>query len=467
MALLLQNGIALSQTNSPVSGDYRASSSPARWTLHLHGGASTANLCKIDSPDYKLSDLPCANFAVNGSKVSFSVPPVHASFVGEMSADHRVLSGVWDQGIPIPLTFMQSMPADAATLKPQLTAVDSMLTSEFTKSPIGSVTVGVVSERGLIWTRSYGFAEMAQHRPASEKTLYRIGSITKMFTGLMLEQLAEANKVHLSDPVQKYYPAINDVQGQVPGGSSITLIQLGLHTAGLSREPDDMWKFMQGPAAHWQDTLASALPRVHHIFEPGTRISYSNVGYAVLGAALAAAAGESYTGYVSAHIFAPLGMTHSSFDLNPAMRADLAQGYQVDGPGVDEKTPTLEVDGLGYSVPNGGAFSSVEDLARFCSFLMGFGPEGLLSPGSLDSYENRIPVVSNSALSMGTGLGYSVLRRKNYVAFGHNGLLPGYQAALYVNRDVGLGVIVLTNASGARVPSADSLAFRSLDLLSE
>jgi CubicO group peptidase (beta-lactamase class C family) len=125
------------------------------------------------------------------------------------------------------------------------------------------------------------------------------------------------------------------------------------------------------------------------------------------------------------------------------------------------------VDGLGYSVPNGGAFSSVEDLARFCSFLMGFGPEGLLSPGSLDSYENRIPVVSNSALSMGTGLGYSVLRRKNYVAFGHNGLLPGYQAALYVNRDVGLGVIVLTNASGARVPSADSLAFRSLDLLSE
>jgi CubicO group peptidase (beta-lactamase class C family) len=71
------------------------------------------------------------------------------------------------------------------------------------------------------------------------------------------------------------------------------------------------------------------------------------------GAALAVAAGESYTGYISNHIFAPLDMTHSSFDLNPALRTDLAQGYQIDGSGINEKTPTLEEDGLGYHVPDG------------------------------------------------------------------------------------------------------------------
>jgi CubicO group peptidase (beta-lactamase class C family) len=73
-----------------------------------------------------------------------------------------------------------------------------------------------------------------------------------MFTGLMLEQLVEADKVQVSDPVEKYYPQINEVQGFVPGRSPITLMQLGLHTSGLSREPDDMWKFLQGPTAHWE-----------------------------------------------------------------------------------------------------------------------------------------------------------------------------------------------------------------------
>jgi CubicO group peptidase (beta-lactamase class C family) len=154
------------------------------------------------------------------------------------------------------------------------------------------------------------------------------------------------------------------------------------------------------------------------MFGPGTGISYSNAGYTVLGAALAAAAGQDYIEYVSAHIFTPLGMTHSSFDLNPAMLADLAQGYQVDGRKIDEKAPTLGENGLGYQVQDGGAFSTVEDLARFCSFLMGVGPEGVLNPTSLDSYENRGPVVTNSTLGMGNGLGFVVLRRKNYVAFG-------------------------------------------------
>jgi CubicO group peptidase (beta-lactamase class C family) len=124
-------------------------------------------------------------------------------------------------------------------------------------------------------------------------------------------------------------------------------------------------------------------------------------------------------------------------------------------------------NGLGYQVPDGGAFSTVEDLARFCSFLMGVGPEGVLNPTSLDSYENRGPVVTNSTLGMGNGLGFVVLRRKNYVAFGHNGLLPGYQGALYINREAGLGVIVLANSFGTGTVSADRLALRSLDLLSQ
>jgi CubicO group peptidase (beta-lactamase class C family) len=361
---------------------------------------------------------------------------------------------------PIPNT------STAASLQPQLAQIDSAISAELARNPVGSVTAGVIAGKQLLWSKSYGSADMEKKIPADADTVYRIGSITKMFTALMLEQLVEAGKVHLSDPVEKYFPEINTVKGRLPNAPPITLIQLATHTSGLDREPSNVQEATAGPVADWEKTLIAALPKLHYQFEPGTRFFYSNIGYAILGAALSRAAGESYVDYVPKHIFQPLGMTHSALELNPQILRHLSKGYQPMGPGgkVDSETPQRENEkGRGYKVPNGAIYTTVGDLARFVSFLMGQGPENVLKTSSLDLFQMQMIVPADIALSSGYGIGFQVDRRNNYVAFGHGGSVAGYNSMLLINRQKGIGVIVFSN--GAANPTA--LAQQSLDILSK
>jgi CubicO group peptidase (beta-lactamase class C family) len=139
----------------------------------------------------------------------------------------------------------------------------------------------------------------------------------------------------------------------------------------------------------------------------------------------------------------------------------------VDGGKINTETPRREQAGRGYKVPNGAIYTTVTDLARFASFLMGNGPDIVLKTRSLGQYLDQIEVPSNSRLSEGYGLGFVVMRRDQYTAFGHGGEVPGYEAALYMNRDADVGFIVLTNASGPGSVDPEDLALPSLDLLSK
>jgi CubicO group peptidase (beta-lactamase class C family) len=359
-----------------------------------------------------------------------------------------------------------NMVATAASLRAKLPEIDSLISAELARRPVGSVTAGVVDGKELIWSKSYGDADMEKKIPADADTVYRIGSITKMFTALMLEQLVDSGKVHLSDPVEKYFPEIKAVQGRFPDAPPITLIQLATHTSGLGREPDNTETYVTGGVADWEKTLIAALPHTHYIFEPGTRFSYSNIGYAILGAALARAASESYTEYVPKHIFQPLGMTHSALQRNAEMLPHLSKGYQVMGPkgSVDSETPQREHEtGRGYKVPNGAIYTTVGDLARFASFLMDQGPETVLKTASLEAFQTEMMVPADVGLTSGYGLGFDVERRDDYVAFEHGGAVAGYTSMLMINRAMGIAVIMLSN--GAANPG--SLAERALDILSK
>jgi len=134
-------------------------------------------------------------------------------------------------------------------LTPHFAEIDALAAAEFGRRNVGSLTVGVVSGKDLAWTKSYGDADMEKKTAAGADTVYRIGSITKMFTALMLEQLVEAKKVRLSDPVEKYFPEIQQVRDRIPDTPPITLIQLATHTSGLDREPGDTETYVTGPVA--------------------------------------------------------------------------------------------------------------------------------------------------------------------------------------------------------------------------
>ena len=356
----------------------------------------------------------------------------------------------------------------ADAVKGQCAQIDSMIAAEFAKHPVGSVTAGVVLGKELVWTKSYGDADMEKHVPADQDTIYRIGSITKMFTAVMLEQLVAAGKVHYTDAVDKYFPEIDTVQGRYSWAPPVTFFELATHTSGLGREPDDTKTYVNGAVADWEKTLIAALPHTHYIYEPGTHFSYSNIGYATLGAALSRAAGEPYLEYVPKHIFEPLGMTETSLVLTPKVRAHLSKGYDLLPDKVESETPDRENEqGRGYKVPNGAIYTTVGDLGRFASFLMGDGPDDVLSRMTLDKDLTGSAIQANFQLESGYGIGTFVMRREGYTAFGHGGDVAGYQAALYMNREKGVGVIVLANSIGFKGISTDDLALKALDLLSK
>jgi len=348
-------------------------------------------------------------------------------------------------------------------LRSAIDQVDVMTAAEFAKDQLGSVTVGVVSPAGLVWTKSYGYADMAKKMSASRDTVYRIGSITKQFTAVMLLQLTESGQLHLSDPVEKYFPEINKVRGRFPNAPSITFVQLATMTSGLATEPDHLATYVKGPVSDWEKTLINALPQTKYAFEPGTRFHYSNVGYAILGAALGRSAGRPYVDYVQERIFSLLGMTHSAFEPSSRIRAKLATGYLVANGKADATASRREHQGRGYKVPNGAIYSTVDDLARFVAFELGGGPESVLPTDSVNSNFKRIMTMSGD-LKSGYGIGFMVFRKGDFIVRGHSGAVAGYQAEAIFDSRSNLGVIVLRNVSGGKF-NVPGLALQALEQL--
>jgi CubicO group peptidase (beta-lactamase class C family) len=353
----------------------------------------------------------------------------------------------------------QSVPS---SLQPLVQELDGAATNAMKDPKSASLTLGIVTKDGLVWSKSYGFADIEKKTLATPDSVYRLGSITKQFTALMLLQLVHDGKVHLTDPVEKYFPEINLVQGRYSNAPPITLLQLATHTAGLDREPDDLDTYLKGSLSDWEKVLIAALPHTKYISEPGTEFSYSNIGYAILGAALGRAAHQPFTEYVKQHILLPLGMTHSDFEATPSIRKTLTTGYTPDDKGkLDSAQPTLEHAGRGYKVPNGALYSTVGDLARFEVFEMMNGPETVLPRKELEKNYNRI-IFTNTDLDNGYGIGFLIqqsVQRADVTAtfIGHSGAVAGYAAWALFEPHANVGIVILDNAN-------DGKGFKLMDI---
>jgi len=338
----------------------------------------------------------------------------------------------------------------APALAPDLRGrLDAMAAAELAKDGIGGATVGVIAGGALVWAKGYGVADIEAKTPATADTVYRIGSVTKPFTALMLLQLVEAGRVRLSDPVEKYLPEINRIEGRAPGTPPVTLVELATMTSGIAREPEDLPTFLRGPVSEWEQVMIAALAKTRYAHEPGTRYLYSNIGYAVLGAALGRAAGEPYVDYVRARIFGPLGMAHTDFVPTPAIAPVLAKGYEVRDGKPDGAQPAREHDGRGYKVPNGAIYSTVGDLARYVALMLGEGPEAVLKREAVKDNLSRVSSATGD-LTSGYGIGFQVQRRGELVLYGHGGSVAGYRAQVLYEPGTKTGVIILRNVGGGK-----------------
>lgn len=352
-------------------------------------------------------------------------------------------------------------PAQTPALPEALRAkVDALAAAELARDGHGGATVAVVKGASVAWVKGYGVADIEAGTPATADTVYRIGSITKPFTAVMLLQLVERRQVRLTDPVEKYLPEISRIAGRPAGTPPITLIQLATMTAGIAREPEDLDTFLVGPPDRWEQVTLNALERTKYVNEPGTRFLYSNIGYAILGAALGRAAGRPYIDYMREHVLAPLGMTHSDFVAGAAVRPTLDKGYELRNGKPDGSQPAREHDGRGYKVPNGALYTTAGDLAKFVSLWLEEGPETVVTRATIEETLSRVSSASGE-LTSGYGVGFQVNRSGTLVVYGHGGSVAGYRAHMSFHPRAKTGVIVLRNVGGGAF-NAGSLAQRIL-----
>lgn len=329
---------------------------------------------------------------------------------------------------------------------PALSAFAEGVAADVEADGVGGMTVALARDGEVLWSEAYGWADPAAGIAAARETIYRTGSISKSVTAVLMAILVDDGVVSLDTPLDELVPETRDLAERPPGASP-DLRQVASHTAGFAREPD-LDGAATGPIEGWTSRILESIPTTRYQTPPGTRYAYSNIGFGILGFGLERAAGEPFMDQVEARIFEPLGMANSTFivgdDLLPALSRGHANGRDGE---VNTEQPAREHAGRGYKVPNGGVYSTVDDLARFAAGVMGRGDVSLLSD---EVRAGVLSVQTPEDPDSGYGLGFSVNAVDGRVFAGHGGSVAGYTAHLLFEPATGLTVVLLRNYNSGR-----------------
>lgn len=332
---------------------------------------------------------------------------------------------------------------------------ESWVDEQMAYRQLPGIAIGIVQDQNLIWSRGFGYADVAARKPVTPKTAFRMASNSKMFTALAVMQLRDAGKLRLDDPVSKYLPWFKP-KPAAEDDPPITIEHLITHASGLPREAADAyWVTFKFPNKKFiEDTIAGQSA----VFSPNERWKYSNLALGLAGLVVEVVSSEKFNDYQTKHILGPLGMKDTSFDVETA---GLAKGYGRRMPdGSRQLMPWTDTRDLAAAT---GLTSTVEDMAKFVSLQFRKGPAGgsqILKSTTLREM-HRVRFMQPTWTS-GQGLGFAVNRRDGKLYVGHGGSLAGYKTTTSFNIENKLGVIVLTNGDDAR---PDQFAERAFDII--
>ncbi len=298
------------------------------------------------------------------------------------------------------------------------------------------IVVGVIEPTGRR-VIAYGSSEKGDPRPLNGDTIFEIGSMTKVFTSLVLADMVQHGEVALNDPVAKYLPA--GVKVPEHGGRVITLVDLSTHTSGLPRMPSNFHpKDPASPYADYSvDQLFQFLSTYQLTRDPGSQFEYSNLGVGLLGQALARRAGTDYEALVRSRITAPLGMSSTGITLSPEMKARLAQGHNDQLVAVSNwDLPTL--------AGAGALRSSVNDLLTFLAANLGY-TKSPLAPAMAAMLAVRRPTGMPALGEI--GLAWIIAKTSDGEIVWHDGGTGGYRSFIGYDAKTHVGIVVLSNTS--------------------
>lgn len=328
------------------------------------------------------------------------------------------------------------------------------------RRPSVGLAVGVIRHRKPAFLHNHGLADIASNRPITEDTVFRIGSVTKLFTALAIMQLVEQGLVDLDAPANDYLRAYQLIPAQA-GWHPATLRHLLTHTAGIPevRGVADLLNADFTPSGGRPAVLSvragKPLPSLAKYYrgglrvvvEPGSAFAYTNHGFATIGQVVEDVSGLPLERYFRERIFEPLGMTDTDLVRSERVASRLATGY-VMGRAGPRPVPDREWIGAG----GGGIYSTPRDMAHFAAALLaGGGNEHgrILEAATLATMfephyqpDPRIP---------GIGLAFFRGHVGGHRTVGHDGILPGFNSHLLLAPDDGVGLIAFTNGSSGAV----------------
>jgi CubicO group peptidase (beta-lactamase class C family) len=318
------------------------------------------------------------------------------------------------------------------------------------------VAVLVAQDGKILFEKCYGLADVEHHVPITLQTTFRIASVTKQFTAAAILKLQEERKLSVKDKLSKYIP-------DFPRGNEVTLRELLNHTSGIRdylREPND-------PSRATNVITEAVLDEIKtfpYDFDPGTKWSYSNSGYLLLGYIVAKVSGQSYGDFLRENFSQPLGMTntgiyHTNLDLP---HQALGYSFGTNGferaywPGVDNEP--LWVGG------DGALYSTVGDLYRWNE---GIFNGRVLDTASLKAAFTPVNKKVSQLLDSGDGYGFGwfVSRDRGLRQISHAGGIPGFDSVLLRLPDEKFTVAILENALTCKpAASPPFLAYQIMDI---
>ena len=305
--------------------------------------------------------------------------------------------------------------------------------------PSLGIAVGIIEPRGRR-VISFGHRKLGDPRAVDGDTVFEIGSVTKVFTALLLADMVSKKELALSDPVAKYLP--NNVKAPERNGRAITLLDLATHTSGLPFMPENAPPFNEPAAARYS---ASDLRRYVSSYqltrEIGSQWEYSNVGYWLLSEALSARGHQDFEDLLRKRVLLPLKMARTDCKLSAQLKANLAIGHDS---GLQPVRGIASVPIYSIMPAAGGLFSTVNDLLTFLSAAMKDQPSSL-APAILTTVTTRRPTSGNSEQA----LGWTVFSPGSDELIFRDGGTVGYASAIGWDPARRVGIVVLLNQIGA------------------
>ena len=334
---------------------------------------------------------------------------------------------------------------DARLSSSKLAQINAAVSKFMASTHVPGLSVAIVEDGEYEWAQGFGFADLESNAPASEHTLYRLGSISKSLTATAAMQLWDRGRLDLDAPVQKYCPSFP--QKPWPISTRQVLGHLGgiRHYRSNSQEDAEV-----GNTKHFDDSIQAGLNFFKDdalVAQPGTSFHYSTQGYTLIGCVIEGASGAKYVDFIRQNVLLPAQMEQTQPDNRFAVVPYRTRFYQKAESGTVRNADFLDSS---YKIPGGGWLSSAEDLARFEVAIL---KDKLIRRATRDLMWTPLKPSDGSKDTYALGWDWGQENLHEPAGVGHTGLQQGTSTAFVIAPERRAGVVVLTNMTDQ--PSGD------------